>query len=216
MKKQLTKAAGLLCYLIIISLLFDFNWILLVKPKPLLSVILGMAVLTASQYRREYTKEDLYTALRWNLLFASFLTTLISILSLVSSGDLAGIAGWQFIGSLLPMLYGSIIYLILSIVFNDSVEAGKRKQADKSIGKLQDLTAAYIAEQVFREFELTNRECHVALKLLENMSNKEIAAQLYISEATVKKHIQNIYQKFEAADRNSFREIYLENAQKQL
>ena len=33
----------------------------------------------------------------------------------------------------------------------------------------------------------TNRKCHVALKLLENISNKEIASQLYISEATVKK-----------------------------
>lgn len=69
MKKQVTKAAGLLCYLIIISLLFDFNWIVLFKPRPFLSVLLGMAVLTASQYRKEYTRADIYAALKWNLLF---------------------------------------------------------------------------------------------------------------------------------------------------
>lgn len=44
-----------------------------------------------------------------------------------------------------------------------------------------------------------------------NIPNKEIAAQLYISEATVKKHVQNIYQKFGATDRNSFQEIYIQS-----
>lgn len=214
MKKQSTKAVGLLCYLTIISLLFDFNWLLLIKPRPFISVVLGMVILTASQYKKEYTKEDIAASLRWNLLFAGFLTTLISILSFASSGGLADLPGWRLTESLLPMLYGSIIYLILSMVFNDSLEKVKPEETSKSIEKMRDLTITFIAEQVFREFELTNRECHVALKLLENISNKEIAAQLYISETTVKKHIQNIYQKLGATDRNSFREIYLISAER--
>lgn len=212
MKKPLTKAVGLLCYLTIVSLLFDFNWILLFKPKPFFSVLLGMVILTASQYKKEYSKEDIAVSLSWNLLFASFLTTIISILSSASSRGLADLTGWQLVESLLPMLYGSIIYLILSMTLHDVVETGKSRLAVEPTEKTKDLTAAFLAEQVFREFELTNRECHVALKLLENISNKEIAIQLYISEATVKKHIQNIYQKLEATDRNSFREIYLKSA----
>lgn len=214
MKKQLTKAVGLLCYLAIVSLLFDFNWILLIKPKPFISVILGMFILTASQYKKEYAKEDIPISLRWNLIFASFITTLISILSSTSSSGFADMAGWRLTESLLPLLYGSIMYLMLNIIFNDSLERKNSGQPVESTEKKHDLTVTFIAEQVFREFELTNRECHVALKLLGNMPNKEIAAQLYISEATVKKHIQNIYQKFGATDRNNFKDIYLQSAER--
>lgn len=212
MKNQLTKALGLLCYLAIVSLLFDFNWMLVFSPKPFLSVMIGMIILTASQYKKGYTKEDLAVSLKWNLLLASFLTTLISILSSTASRGLAYMTSSQLAESLLPMLYGSIIYLILSIVLKDPIKSDTNIQTEKPLEKTHDLTATIIAEQVFKEFELTNREFHVASKLLENIPNKEIAAQLYISEATVKKHIQNIYQKFGTADRNSFKEIYFQSA----
>lgn len=212
MKKQLTKATGLLCYLGVITLLFDFNWMLLIKPRPILSVMLGMIILTASQYKKEFTKEDLAFSLKWNLIFASFLTTLMSILSFTSSRGQAYMPGWQMTEAILPMLYGSIIYLILSIMFSDSPERSSSRKSHESQDNTDDLTVSFITEQVFRKLGLSNRECHVALKLLENIPNKEIAAQLYISEATVKKHIQNIYQKLGATDRNSFRKIYLEAA----
>lgn len=48
------------------------------------------------------------------------------------------------------------------------------------------------------------RECHVALKIVEGISNKEIAEQLFISETTVKKHIQNMFRKCGANDRREF------------
>ncbi len=214
MKNQLTKVLGLLCYLAIVSLLFDFNWMLLFSPKPFFSVLLGMVILTLSQYKKGYEKEDIVVSLKWNLLFASFLTTLISILSSISSRGLAYMSSSQLAESLLPMLYGSIMYLMLSIVLNDSIKRETNKQVEKPLEKIHDLKVTIIADQVFQEFELTNREFHVALKLLDNISNKEIAAQLYISEATVKKHIQNIYQKFGATDRNSFREIYYQSAKR--
>ena len=44
-------------------------------------------------------------------------------------------------------------------------------------------------------FEGTEREKEVALFILKGLSNKEIAEKLFVSENTVKKHIQNIYQK---------------------
>jgi len=44
-------------------------------------------------------------------------------------------------------------------------------------------------------FEGTEREKEVALYILKGLSNKEIAEKLFVSENTVKKHIQNIYQK---------------------
>ena len=93
MKKQLSKIFGLLCYLLVLSLLFNFNWVLILRPKPFFSVILGMVILTASQYKKEHSKEDIAASLKWNLVFSSFLTTLISILSYISNMRVSDTSG---------------------------------------------------------------------------------------------------------------------------
>jgi DNA-binding NarL/FixJ family response regulator len=46
------------------------------------------------------------------------------------------------------------------------------------------------------EAELSRRECQVLDLLLANLSNKEIAAKLFISERTVKFHVSNLLSKF--------------------
>jgi DNA-binding CsgD family transcriptional regulator len=213
MKKQLSKIFGLFSYLIVLGLLFDFNWILILSPKPFFSVILGMVILTASQYKKGHNKEDMAVSLRWNLVFSSFLTTLISILSSISPMRVSDTGRWGITESLLPMLYGSIIYLILNILLSDPAKKEISGHPIESVTNINDLFDPAFAQRVFIEYGLTNRECHVALKLLENISNKEIASQLYISEATVKKHIQNIYQKFRATDRNNFKMIYIQSTE---
>ncbi|MEN6312972.1 MAG: helix-turn-helix transcriptional regulator [Clostridiaceae bacterium] len=214
MKKQLLKVFVLLCYLMGVSLLFNFNWMLFFKPKPFFSVILGLVILTACQYKKQYTKEDVIASLRWNLAFASFITTLVSILSSVTPEGLNDINVWLLVESLLPLLYGILINLIISIAVKEPVEGKTNREAAGLTDEVHDLTVTSITDKVFRELGLTNRECHVALKMLNNISNKEIASDLFISEATVKKHVQNIYQKFSANDRNSFREIYIKSAEK--
>ena len=49
--------------------------------------------------------------------------------------------------------------------------------------------------------DLTEREAEVLRLLAQAMSNAEIAAQLYIGEATVKTHVSNVLQKLDARDR---------------
>jgi LuxR family maltose regulon positive regulatory protein len=48
---------------------------------------------------------------------------------------------------------------------------------------------------------LTNREIEILLILPKGLSNQEIAERLFISPETVKRHLYNIYQKFDVKSR---------------
>jgi len=48
---------------------------------------------------------------------------------------------------------------------------------------------------------LSGREIEVLKLMAKGDANKEIAAQLYITDSTVKTHISNIFQKLNAKDR---------------
>lgn len=207
MKTRLARALGLILYLVILCLLFQLDWGLFLKPKPFISVLAGTLILTACQYKKRFTRDDVIAALRWNAILSGFLTTLISVFSSpdIRFGELGSLS---VTAHLLPLLYASILYLLLGILLSDKPLS--QGEPDLTV----NLTATETAEKVFRAFGLTKREYHVAHKLLSDMSNKEIAADLYISEATVKKHIQNIYQKSGATDRTSFRDIYFDMAKK--
>jgi DNA-binding NarL/FixJ family response regulator len=60
--------------------------------------------------------------------------------------------------------------------------------------------AAEIAEHVTDD-ALSDREVEVLRKVASGTSNKEIASQLRISEATVKEHMKSILSKLDANDR---------------
>jgi DNA-binding CsgD family transcriptional regulator len=210
MKARLVKTIGLLIYLAALSLLFRLDWRALFQPGQLLLVALGMGILTASQYRKGFTRADVLAGLKWNAVLAGFLTTLASVLS-SPEARLSDIGTLRFSQHLLPLLYGSIFHLLLGI---PSVDKPGSTPTEESGALPRELTYTETAERVFGAFSLTRRERHVAQKLLQDLSNKEIAADLYISEATVKKHIQNIYQKFGAASRASFLSIYYDHARK--
>jgi DNA-binding NarL/FixJ family response regulator len=49
--------------------------------------------------------------------------------------------------------------------------------------------------------ELTPREAEVLALIARGLSNREIAAELYVSEATVKTHINHVFSKINARDR---------------
>ena len=52
-------------------------------------------------------------------------------------------------------------------------------------------------------FQLTQREMDVMSHIFKGMKNSEIAEELFISEITVKKHIQKIYAKVGVKNRTS-------------
>lgn len=52
---------------------------------------------------------------------------------------------------------------------------------------------------------LTKRETEIGMLIMHGYSNQKIADELYISEATVKKHVSHIYEKTAVDGRKNFR-----------
>ena len=53
----------------------------------------------------------------------------------------------------------------------------------------------------YEQYHLTDKELSIIRKISEGLSNKEIAAKLFLSEGTIKNHITNILFKLELRDR---------------
>jgi len=86
-----------------------------------------------------------------------------------------------------------------------AIELGDNANAVASVIRVDTETA----HRILVRQGLTERECHVALKLIGDVPNRDIAESLYISETTVKKHIQNLFRKCGATDRRVFRQLFL-------
>jgi DNA-binding NarL/FixJ family response regulator len=64
------------------------------------------------------------------------------------------------------------------------------------------LLSLHQAENNMEDNSLTMREMEVLLRLVEGLSNKEIANRLFISDKTVKIHVSNIFKKLEVKSRS--------------
>jgi DNA-binding NarL/FixJ family response regulator len=95
---------------------------------------------------------------------------------------------------------GAATYLLKDSLSHDlirtvrSVHAGGRPMSDDVMARLQDRASRP---------SLTQREVHVLKLVLEGQRNKEIAAQLSISEETVHVHLKNIFTKLDVHDRTA-------------
>ncbi|MBR1931717.1 MAG: helix-turn-helix transcriptional regulator [Lachnospiraceae bacterium] len=69
---------------------------------------------------------------------------------------------------------------------------------------------AQTAYYLLRSKGLTDRETEVTRLCCQSMTNKEIATQLYISEATVKKHMTHILEKLGLERREQLAEYLTE------
>jgi len=50
--------------------------------------------------------------------------------------------------------------------------------------------------------QMTNRESDVFCLVMEGLSTREIAAQIHMSEPTVKQHLSRLFKKFDASNRS--------------
>ena len=93
---------------------------------------------------------------------------------------------------------GAKAYLLKGMTTDDLVAAIRAVHSGKS--HIPQVIAERLAERVGVE-DLTQRELGVLEQIVSGKSNKEIAATLFISEATVKTHVNNLLSKLGVEDR---------------
>jgi len=197
MPMRLIKWISVICFLIGLIYLMNFQIEQLFQPKILSVVLLGTAVLGVT-HKLTTPKIPWSTCLRINSLYAGGLATIVSLLAFATTPTI-GIEQ-----TLIPLLYGGLLYVILGYVRTKEpvpLESNPVKENPFEVG---------VVSSILTNKGFSPREIHVAIKIMQQLPNKDIASDLFISEATVKKHIQNMFKKCGAQDRAHFTQIYLE------
>lgn len=206
--KNFTKLTAILIYIFIMSYLLDFELLPLFDLKQIFLVLFGMLILFLPGYRRGESMHTYTGQLARCAIFASYIQTFIMLFIVLSKSITLEELPKEAALSCRPLLYGICLWVILSKdehISSERTDATKQEAASETIelsetsdkaGIKNDspLTASKVYE-TFRELGLTNREAELALQICKGLTNAEIAAELYISETTVKKHISNIFEK---------------------
>lgn len=193
------RIMGMAFFSILAVLIMGYDQRVLIDGRSLVAVLMGTLILTLSQLNRRKSMNEIIQLARWNAFFSGLLTTLLSTLAFVT-GAVSREA--DYITASIPLLYGSVLFLAFELASEKQAKSGEIAPLKPEGLNIQHASAVLTAHG------FSPREVHVALKILEGCANKEIASQLYISEATVKKHIQNMFRKCGAEDRTSFTALY--------
>lgn len=110
---------------------------------------------------------------------------------------------------------GAALILVVPSVFLFKAYVRLKEQEEKAAGQAMQERGEKSPAQLRQEFDaqmelcgLSAREQEVAWLLYKGCRNLQIAEELYISEATVKKHVSHIYEKTQVSGRKEFREKF--------
>ncbi len=208
------KGIAIIFYVLLMAAFFGFDLSKLFDIRQMLLVFLGSVILYLPNVfdgkasdKRDRFDSNLFGQ---NALWASLIEFFILFFYLLSGKKSLQYLSPELALACRPVLYGFCIWLI----FHKEQEEGAVVQKSNSTeeepevlsepeGNADDQSRQPEAGKESTEsisekleaFGLTRREVEVARLILKGMSNAEIAAELYISETTVKKHISNIFQK---------------------
>ena len=99
----------------------------------------------------------------------------------------------------------SLVYA-LSIIFAALIFVSKSTELQSSAEEVTDFHSIFV-----EKYGLSSREIQILDEILSLHSNKEIAASLFITEATVKFHVGNLYKKTNCKNRNELIKLYKKN-----
>ena len=203
MLKIVKKCGAVACYLFLMSFFFEFQMEKLFDAKQLLILLAGTGLLLLPSLGEKGAVETGMQKLRriascalWAGFLESFLLCLTAMEHMGSTEKIIQ----EIALCLRPILYGVCIFSILAGEAKGKEETDREKKG----GGFREVTVSE-SYAVFQELGLTRRECEIAILVCQGLSNGEIAENLCISEATVKKHISNIFEKLGCSRREQIR-----------
>jgi DNA-binding NarL/FixJ family response regulator len=132
-----------------------------------------------SLYKKCYEPFDLHYSLQLNLVYNDLFLGVVTIYRKKEEGDFT--ADEMFI---VKAFSDHLNLRFYEYYTNNS------KPTSKTSHSITDLASQY---------QLTNREVEILQLIFQDMENDEIASKLFISGFTLKKHIQNLYRKFDVS-----------------
>lgn len=231
MKHFALKISGIVLLLLIICLTLKISFSILISPTYLILVLFGAVLLGVTSVQRPAVFGEYLDAVGKQGLNASYMISFLALFICFSESiDYESVRA-QTMECMIPVLYGFILRIILSerkrgiipekkeeadvgkkiILKKDAILREEAEVGEDTVIKEEasvreeERQASGTIQEALKEKGLTKRECEVAMLLLENLSNQEIAEELFLTENTVKKHNANIYKKIDVTSREQLK-----------
>ncbi len=200
----------LILIVVLTIILSSVSNIFVLKDLYMLGIIIVSTILLMLifDYKKNSFQKNI-TRFRINIFLVSAFLSLTQILGTLGGGN-GEITLENVVKGFKPMVIGIYVY----IVFINLIQGYKREDAlvrevvlstdekdNVIIEEIKQETREDIVKREIKSLNLTRRESEIFKLLLKDLPNKDIADELYIAEATVKKHVQNILKKAECGNR---------------
>jgi DNA-binding CsgD family transcriptional regulator len=108
---------------------------------------------------------------------------------------------WEFEFLSVTYLASELLLLLVYWMMQDYVHKSDLPSTQTPTGDTER------ARELAREKGLTAKECEVLEMMLQGESRKQIAAELHVSENTVKTHVKHIYEKLGVGGREEIQAV---------
>ncbi len=200
-----------LIFIVVLTIIISsVSNIFLLKDLYILGIIIVSTVLLMLifDYKKNSFEKNI-TRFRINIFLVSAFLSLTQIFRTLDGGN-GDITMEKVASGFKPMVIGVYIYIVFINLINgykreDVLITGDASRTDESynlnIEERKRETREDVVKREIKSLNLTRRESEIFNLLLKDLPNKDIADELYIAEATVKKHVQNILKKAECGNR---------------
>lgn len=205
MKRIVSKLAIVVVYFLLIAYISGFEIGLLVDVKGIAAVFSGMVLFSIPVMITDRSRETLQETFCKNAVMSGYITAFLFLFSRLNQTKGFENLLVDIALNCRPLLYGMVFHIFLK-----QEETAKETEIQPQAPTPEEKSESISAEQLyylFRAKGLTQREAEVARLAYSNISNREIAEQLFISETTVKKHMSHIFEKLEISSREELKRI---------
>lgn len=175
--------------------------------KDIAVLLIGTALLSVGAYKKHIGLKAHLNSISQQVQMTAILMVLFKQMTFFQSEGLSDNFFEKVAFNFIPLLYGAILYLIIVYITHILVN----EDDVKKVNETDNLNVKKSYHDLMNSHGLTQREFEIIQLILEEeLTNQEICDKLYISVATVKKHLQNAYSKLQVSNRQQLRRQYKE------